>query len=217
MRKSAQLRAPLVLTALLLFPQISTANDFYLQLNGGTSYLKDMKSDFRDEPIRISSERGFNVGGAIGYRIKGFRVEASVDYLRANVNKVEVLGETYNSRKHSYLLTGMANGYYDIDLGSSVKPYIGGGVGVGHIQLDEHQGDLVETDGKYGRGTTFAWNVMAGLTWSVNDRIDLLVGYRYVETLKVKMNGDVESLAVAGSFKVKMTANELRFGLRYNF
>jgi len=161
---------------LFIHPQIAVANDVYVQLNAGTSYLEDMKSNFRDEPFKISSERGFNVGGAIGYRITSFRVEASFDYLQANVYKVDVLGDTYTSRKTSNLFTAMANGYYDLDLGLSVKPHVGAGVGVGRIQLDEKQGDLVETDGKYGRFTTFAWNVMAGLVWSMNDKIDLLAG-----------------------------------------
>lgn len=217
MSKTFPIRSFFLFIVLFVLAQSASANGAYVQLNAGASYLEDMKSHLLGDPIKISSDRGFNVGGAVGYRIKSFRVEASFDYLQADVSKINVLGDTYDSRKNSTLFTMMANGYYDLDLGHSVKPYVGAGIGAGRINLDDKQGDLVDTDGKYGRGTTFAWNVMAGLTWSLNEQLDLLAGYRYAETLKVKMNGDVPSQFSSGNFKVKMTANELRFGLRYNF
>ena len=94
----------------------------------------------------------FDVGilgfrAAVGYRIFGFRPEAEVSYRQLKLSGFEytsygelpgagldALNESIKVEAGDLKLLGvMANVWYDIDIGSGFMPYLGGGVGLGHI------------------------------------------------------------------------------------
>src|SRR3546814_7227362 len=68
----------------------------------------------------------------------------------------------------------MANTWYDIDFGSWLVPYLGGGVGV---QKTEISGNGADSD-----DTGFAWQLGGGLGFLVNDRMTVSLDYRYAGT-----------------------------------
>jgi opacity protein-like surface antigen len=68
----------------------------------------------------------------------------------------------------------MANVWYDFDMGSKFKPYIGAGVG---YATNEVQHGLVFN----GSDSGFAWQVGAGVNYPISDGTSIGVGYRYMD------------------------------------
>ena len=62
--------------------------------------------------------------------------------------------------------------------------------------------------------TEFAWSVLLGASYAINDRIDLSLGYRYLETTKPKL--EIAGVG-SGTLEGEATFHEILCGLRYNF
>ena len=119
--------------------------------------------------------------------------------------------------------TLMANLYYDFDLGSRIKPYVGAGIGVAYHDL----GVLdctppiagVCTPGNFQRGgenVTFAWSVQAGAGVDLTDRWTLDVGYRYLDLGNVD-SGSVDVTGFANPIHQiqDIESHEIKVGLRF--
>ena len=105
----------------------------------------------------------------------------------------------------------LANGYFDIPLGSRVTAYVGAGAGMAWNNTD---GLVNVSTGFVSPGTdkyNFAWNGMVGISIPVSAGVAVDVGYRYIDL------GDVQTGATAGygGATGKLRANELQFGLRF--
>lgn len=146
-------------------------------------------------------DTGFGLGAFGGYQFgNGFRTEAELGWQR---NKLETDGKTN-------LYYGMANGYYDFDIGSRLVPYVGAGVGYGQIKLD-------------GTPTGFAsikdsddvplWQLSAGLSYTLSEQASLFGGYRYLSTMENPSFTD----ATGASYQSNYNAHVVQAGLRYNF
>lgn len=95
----------------------------------------------------------------------------------------------------------MVNAYYDIDMGTKITPYIGGGLGYAKIKGKMPALNLSMDD------NTFAWQLGAGASYVLTNNISLDAGYRYV---------DYGDFSEYGS-KIDTTSNELYIGVRYTF
>jgi opacity protein-like surface antigen len=80
----------------------------------------------------------------------------------------------------------LANLWIDLPLSEIVRPYFGGGVGLGRLDLDIEwtNGDTAFDDSDWG----FAYQLGAGVALNITDNIALDFGYRY----KVINNAEVE-------------------------
>ena len=66
----------------------------------------------------------------------------------------------------------MANGYYDHDMGSPLRPYIGAGIGIVDSEIEVAGfGSTSETD--------LAYQFMVGLGYDINPNVVLTGGYRF--------------------------------------
>lgn len=66
----------------------------------------------------------------------------------------------------------MANVFYDIELGSPIVPYVGGGVGYARTEVKASH--VFSGDDK-----NFAWQLGAGFNYTIDEHMSLGVGYRY--------------------------------------
>lgn len=105
----------------------------------------------------------------------------------------------------------MANVYYDIETGTRVMPYIGGGMGFVRIKGTEKQVNLnKETSMK---DTHFAWQIGGGASLKVTQNLALDFGYRYVDYEHFKKhNMDYNQKA-----ELESSAHEVYAGLRFMF
>ncbi|GAX62735.1 opacity protein and related surface antigen [Candidatus Scalindua japonica] len=116
----------------------------------------------------------------------------------------------------------MFNGYYDLPVKlARFRPFVGVGVGIAHNDLDDIDWIFPPFSGEIpgGRETDFAWQVMAGTTFKVNDRFALDLGYRYYDAgdivkdaglddtglwLTGPAEGDMQSHEIFAEFNIKL-------------
>jgi opacity protein-like surface antigen len=74
----------------------------------------------------------------------------------------------------------MANAFWDIETGSPVTPYLGGGIGVANVSINDlgvFGISVVDDD-----DTVFAYQFGAGIALELNPNMALDFGYRYFVT-----------------------------------
>lgn len=196
---------------------VEIGNGFYAQLSIGPSFFESDSNSFQGSNVLTRLDTGFNAGAAVGYRFSSFRVEVAGDYHRGEVDTIKVSGNRVPVKDGELaLVTVMANGYIDLDLGLFVIPYVGFGIGGGVILANETSPNAVfKLDDD---AAVFTWNAMAGLNWNVYSNIQVMTGYRYVSTTEADLG--VESVlvgAVRGKLDTSVAAHELVIGVRYNF
>ena len=182
---------------------------------------------------------GFRVEGEIGYRknnldnmnvkspgslvelaVSGLEVPATTTYADLP-SRVQTLVQNAVTRTHALsgdisALTFMGNVYYDFDLGSGWKPYVGGGLGVASISLESKSA----TDGRAladDKDTVFAYQAGGGVGYefatSEDHTITVSLDWRYFRTADPTFKG-----AVTGAeFDTEIGGHEISLGLRYGF
>lgn len=196
---------------------------------------------------------GLNVIGSIGCDYGSFRFEAEVGYQKSDVktaingNDVEgpyehpIDEQGYNFTTVPWDMNGdvsvlslMANGFYDFDLGSKVELYATAGVGIAEVSFKNvHEIVTIAGDGSGGyvfypnpgpgytaHETTLAWQVGAGIAVPIADSIKLDLRYRYFTTTDF-------TLAGAGSYyyafgpsqdaNTNFSSHSVLLGLRVGF
>lgn len=108
--------------------------------------------------------------------------------------------------------TLMFNLYYDFAPLHAFTPYVGAGIGVARVELD----DVVFTNGAIARlgdgsETTFAWSLMAGVSTGLGRGVILDVGYRYLDLGDVSAGTNVPGFA----FKLHdLSEHQVKVGVR---
>lgn len=154
--------------------------------------------------VNSDLSNGFVIGGAVGAKLDkwldGLRAEMEVSYRRNKLKgdwqfsftgdipttaPTTDLSAAGTSDGHLSRFAVMANVWYDIDAGSKIVPYVGGGVGwnrarvevggevvdPGFFLTDIEQADFSESG--------FAWQLGAGANYEVSPGVKVGVGYRY--------------------------------------
>ena len=200
-----------------LHAEDEVGNGFYAQVGIGPTFFGSDRSGVQGNSVTTTLDTGFSAGAAIGYRFSSFRVEVAGDYHRGEVDKIKVSGTEVPLKGSALaLVTVMANGYIDLDLGLFVAPYAGFGIGAGVLIADESGANAVfKVDDD---AAVFTWNAMGGLNWTLTEHVQVMTGYRYVSTtegdLKVK---SVVVGAATGKLNSSVEAHELVIAVRYNF
>jgi opacity protein-like surface antigen len=171
----------------------ASAADHYVSGNVGLSWMND-SSIAADEVYgidEISFDAGLSLLGAVGCDYGDYRLEAEIGYQQNDIDEVNIINEPefavtsgVPSEGNVSVLSLMANGYYDIDLGG-VDLYATAGMGVAQVSFEDFRyGDAIEEDGGSMdfSETTLAWQVGAGLAVPIGTNISLDARYRYFAT-----------------------------------
>lgn len=150
-------------------------------------------------------DNGFALNGQIGYAFdSGFRIEAELSYSQNKVDThsglfvgddilddtdVAVLtrdeidddnltvGETLADGQGDVSRFGMfANVFYDIQTGTGFKPYVGAGVGFETVVVEYVPSEVEIADGE---DTVFSYQLMAGATIEVAEKVEVFGQYTY--------------------------------------
>ncbi|MDR0392865.1 MAG: porin family protein [Puniceicoccales bacterium] len=136
-----------------------------------------------------------------GVSYDAWRLGLEVSYRQAKIK--ESTNAVVNRDKDKInALAGMVNVYYDYALTEEVALYVGAGLGVTKLAIHDKT-TKVDT-----AKTVFAWQVVAGLGYDINENWTVEAGYRLFNTAKVKANNQ--------SLKTPF-CHSLEAGLRYNF
>ena len=160
--------AAIALAACVVAPP-GEAGDVYLSLRGGASLLQD--SDMTIEipgvgqiPAELEFDPGWLAAIAAGYGWdNGFAVEGEFSYRQNGIDQEQLFGMTIpiDGFARSYAL--MANGYYRVNTGTMVTPYVGAGGWIG-IELDQVRDDALEIHVRK------AWELASGNKKTVRQR-----------------------------------------------
>ncbi len=127
-----------------------------------------------------------------------------------SAHSVTFRGHTYRASRSSHLLSGMANGWYEIefeDLG--ITPFLGGGgVGAARILTDIKPTNIPDDLPNFtvdDSDTVLAWKLGAGVGVAIAENTVLEVQYNFLGT------GDVDFT------DNKLRLHSLALGIRYSF
>lgn len=167
----------------------------------------DMSADVSESDVKLDVDDkvwGGSFAAGVSTKVNGGAVRAELEYNKnADAKKTHNIdGDLFNIKIESQSL--MINGYYDIDTGSKLTPYVGAGIGYAKIK-----GKVLEASyTSYSEdGNNFAWQVGAGVGYALNDKVSLDAGYRYVDYGDFTKDG----------LKWESSAHELYVGARYAF
>jgi len=208
-----------LISLVLLFNSsiVFAGNDKYVKGNVGIFMMEDSTLNFESADVNVdianmTFDTGFGLSVAAGQSLGNFDVELEFAYKNADFDKFE--GKTFNINGFDIttpdsdlddtikIKTLMTNGIYNFKNNSSITPYIGAGLGIAWIDMEDFD------------GTEFAYQFLTGIDMAVNERLSLLVGYRYLGT------GDISFEEYLGeTYEVSATidSHNLEVGLKYSF
>lgn len=197
------------------------ADGFYLNLHGGVRYMldADLSLDLHGEPLEVGRLHPDNFGGvaglAAGYAWQsGWALETEFAYRRNGLDNDRFHGETTNLHGALSSYTLMGNGYYRLDTGTDFTPYIGGGVGISLLELEERRGDGGEFHA-FDTDTQFAYQGIVGVAYKLASDWDLDVEYRYFGTQDPSFIDHVDG--VRTWTETVYHAHEVLFGVTWEF
>ena len=153
------------------------------------SDLSDPTGTLQALGTELSFDTGFNINGAFGYEYdSGLRVEGELAYRANDFDEVIIgaFGLSAPIEGDIEVFSIMLNGFYDIPLGGSWIPYIGGGIGVGFVRSDLSTFGI-ETD------PVFAYQVGAGIGYEITPSIIVALDYRFFATTDPEFNTGIEA------------------------
>lgn len=165
-----------------------SSSGFYVGLAGGASFLSDSDFDVLGA-VNVDNEYdpGYAVAGFAGYdfgsvwTLGGVRLEGEISYRQndIDVHSVAALGgDQPGSDGEASALAFMANVYNDFLPGSPFRPYVGAGVGAAVVDFSGYRiaaiPNVLDDD-----DTTFAWQLMAGVSYDLTEQMSLGGEYRY--------------------------------------
>lgn len=163
------------------------ADNFYAGAFGGVNWLQN---NHHHQHART----GYLLGLDAGYKwCNGLRTEFEFSY--RNNRK-----HNNGSRHHTQNYAGLINVLYDFDQAGCwcVRPFLGAGIGVASEK--RHHGGTTDSSSSSNRRSNFAWQLIAGIAYPLNDCVDLDLSYRFFKTTHAKANNHGLALGVNYNF-----------------
>jgi opacity protein-like surface antigen len=208
---------------------------WYISVFGGWSLPRDERFSFEDGATfeaDIDPDNGFLVGAALGAHINNWlrgEVEvsghwhdlegsASTDFGGAFNNYLDIDGD-----ENAQFILG--NLWVDLPIDEVIRPYVGGGIGFGRLDMDMNATWTVSgaeysviDDSDWG----FAYQVGAGVAFDITPNIAIDVGYRYKVINNLNFNLDDEIIASLGygdgeELEKDYKSHNVLVGLRFSF
>lgn len=162
----------------------------YMSGNLGLTWMDDVEftSNWTDdtEGFDLGTDSGVALSGAVGYDFGDYRAELELGYQSNDVDSWADSDDGYVSDAEEAsgevsVISVMANGAYDIDLGGvELSPFVG--AGFAFISFDDAPVCFSGSEYRSKSATTFAYQIGASLALPVADTIMLEGRYRYLGT-----------------------------------
>ncbi len=211
------LAAALSLSVLALAtPTLAEPPGWYIGLGGGWSNLPDMTGQFSGAGLAAKAQfdNGFVVDGFVGHNFGWFSAEGELAYRRHEAHALSLGGAPLGAVSgNASSLAGMVNGIVNLMPHSQLSPYLGAGAGIARVELDRLTGGGIT--GISDDTTRFAYQGIAGVSYTVTPQVSLALDYRYFATLDPIFA--VTTAAGGGSFKTQYQTHNVLLRLTYHF
>jgi opacity protein-like surface antigen len=222
--KTQLLAAGVAATAMILAAPQVLASGYkpYLSVFGGAAFLT------KNPHISTSSQTtsfdllmnnpGYIIGGTVGVDWGNqIRTELELSHAHWNSDKYhhsssDGIGGTNNNNSDvsaSYLL---GNAWLDLNQGSRITPYVGGGLGIGWANVNAFTELL--GGGYHFNASGLAFQIGAGVRFNVNEHVVIDAGYRFKDIVGLNYaaasNGDVLT-------DTSLASHNFQIGLTYQF
>lgn len=173
------------------------AQNWYAGGYGAMNYAHDGTANGNEN---VDYNLGYGIGGFVGYAMaSGFRLEGELAY---RVNEIDsVGGAPYGGDLSTF--AAMGNALYEFNVQSSIKPHIGGGLGLVFGTIDFGG---VEYD-----DTELAAQFIVGADYKVSPDLAIVIDYRHL------ISGDFGFGAGAGLGGLEYSNSTVSAGLRKMF
>lgn len=214
------LRLLVALTMLVSGALGATAADGpYVAVSGGANFLNDSDASEPGATGTFKFDTGFAFSGAVGIAQGPWRAELEIIYQENDFDSATVTATIFGTtitasgklEGDTSSLAFMANGYYDIDTGSPVKPYLGLGVGIARVEINDLRIAGSSLTPVNVDDTVFAFQAIVGASYEINPNLDLTLNYRYFRTV----NPEFDSGGV--TTEAEYQNHSLMAGVRYRF
>jgi opacity protein-like surface antigen len=191
----------------------------YAMLEGGVNFhaATDSYYALTGTNRRLHLKTGYAISGGGGYKwSNGLRVEGEFSYHRNKFKYINTPANPYSGRQVT--ASFMVNAIYDINTGSRITPYIGGGVG-GTMAWFKQLSQLTSgvTSFQNDDSSRFAYQGIAGVAIAIAPQWETLVDFRY----RVSDGHKFSVLNVVGTFnsysRYNIHETTVMAGLRYAF
>jgi outer membrane protein OmpA-like peptidoglycan-associated protein/opacity protein-like surface antigen len=209
----------------LASPSMARDGQWYVGVDGGAMLVEDLDLDIGMVPLEATADAdtGYDFGAVVGHDFGGFRLEAEVSYREADLTEVSgstrflpVAGNppffssgTYDAAGDTNALSFMLNGMFDFGADDGLQGFVGGGVGVARVDVQNVVSAPSWLDDS---DTGFAWQAIAGIRAPLSDSWDVGLKYRYFNAPNVDLV-DIRGRDVSTRFR----SHSLMGSLVYNF
>jgi len=177
---------------LSLSPLANAAQGPYVAGNLGYAMGTDIDltdQTFSDLTATMETKGGLALGIAGGYDFGSDRLELEFGYQKNDVDTFSMFGYEVDAEGDTSGMGLLLNGYHDFRNASAFTPFIGAGIGFAKIELNDFNLVGSGEPSESFDDTVFAYQVGAGVSYAVNQQVDLEVKYRYFATQDPEFDG----------------------------
>jgi len=201
----------LLVVVLSIFATNSFAGNVYFSGSGGLTILKNAKiKDGTSNNSSINFDNGWNVGGAIGYDFGKFRTEFEIFHRNNNPESAEILGIELDVSGTVKSTSYLFNAIIDIENKSSFTPFLGAGLGIANLNLNNIE--LLGVEIVDDSTTVFAYKFITGIDYAISPAFSVTADYSFFGTSDPKFE---DVLGV--DFKTEYHTHNINAGIKYNF
>ncbi len=195
--------------------------DNYFSFWGAYTDVKDFDFQAATGTLNTEFDNGYGFGAAIGWRLREIgtgnrlRGEAEVSYRSNDVDTHKLNGSALAGATGDIESTAaMVNVFIDFSEQSSFSPYIGGGLGIAHVEADGFGVSAIPNVLSEGE-SVLAFQAIAGASWDISQSAEIFGEYRYFAT----DDPSVQTSAAAGAVptEIKYQTNNILLGVRFNY
>lgn len=162
-------------------------NTTYIAVAAGSTWLNDATLSDASDSIDAEFDTGLGLAVALGHTFDAARAELEFGYRKNDIDSFGAMGYSVSASGDVTSKSVMANIYYDFAPKAQWSPFLGAGLGVSWVDVDNAAvagiflGDADDT--------VFAWQVMAGCGFKLTQSTTIDLSYRYFATSDPDFSG----------------------------
>jgi opacity protein-like surface antigen len=163
-----------------------------------------------------------NINAFAGYKSSNFRLEGELVYATNSMSLANSQNISKNTQTdiqqppngppekcNATTFGAILNGYYDLDMGGQLKPFVGVGLGYATTNLKGEGRD-------WGSKSGLTYQLKAGVGYPLSDRQDIYLQYKYINS-PAQYVIPSNSPSPSSSFDTNFSSSSIEISTKFNF